>query len=406
MATPEVQKNEDVHKKTTELSDDPETLKKGLEETLLQLEFNGETLQQKLNILEDKLPLIDKTLKLLEAKYPDDPDLKLYRAYFEDLSRDLREKRKPHLDESFRLLVQDMKDEIDLVGIKTGEEANESMKPVLDQLREAGINASYSVYSGNPNAKTVVLFTQAHPNIGVPTKFYDAMQVTASQKFIYDATESAVAKGLTSTLYSEGIGADETLTQKEVSQATSEEFEPALRLAPFMLKKDLGDKIEVSGFEDVPFLQKAAKSIYLDGDSDMGHRIGLNNILIAENVALKLSTSSEKMAFLAIGGKHEDVNLGADADNSQDVDQRDKIVLSQVLAYYGMNVVVVNTYNKDQMLDGMQKFSQWSKTPNNEDKIMAIAATLPKSKREEFIKKHAVSSKSKGVKIGKFQISK
>lgn len=277
----------------------------------------------------ERLDEIGKSLSALEVTYPNDLDLKELRLLYGDLRRDFESGQELQLDESFDQLIALMEEEISKSGVRTELVDETILNDTILKLRGVGIHPSYVVTQGDPNAKTIVFFMQLHSNPGMDKEFRDSVGITASQREIYEGIRGAQKAGLGKTVYAEGLDLDMSLDLDEYLDFLMEDENNAA-MANLQLEHDLGDRIDTVGAEET--------ALFFDMFTHPGrgfeYRCTAHNIFIADNVADHFSNSDETLAFLSFGAFHET------ADGSGE--EESPLPLSQILAYRGFNVVVVD----------------------------------------------------------------
>lgn len=279
--------------------------------------------------IREQLEGVEKDLVALQIKYPDDIELKELRLLYDDLRKDFENGQELKLDEGFDELIALMEGEISRSGVRRELVDETILHETVEQLRGVGINPSYVVTQGDPHAKTMIFFMQIHPNPGIDQEFRDAYGVTASQREIYEGILGAQKAGLGRTVYAEGVWSGMPL-DKYIDEMMS--YEHIAATATFRLEHDLRDQIDtVATEEPVPFFD-----ILMHGGRGFEYRTTAHNIFIADNVADHFKSSDEILAFLPFGAFHETaVGFGEGAESP--------LPLSQILAYHGLNVVVVDS---------------------------------------------------------------
>lgn len=272
---------------------------------------------------------LGKNLSALEVTYPNDLELKELRLLYEDLRRDFENNQELRLDEGFDQLIALMEEEILKGGVRTESVDETILTGTIEELRGVGIHPSYVVTQGDPNAKTIVFFMQIHSNPGMDKEFRDSAGITASQREIYEGILGAQKAGLGKTVYAEGLESGISLDEY-VDLLMVDENDAAM--ATVQLEHDLGDRVDTVGTEELALL---LDMFTRHGRRGFRYRCTAHNIFIADNVADHFSNSDETLAFLPFGALHETADGFGEGVSP--------LPLSQILAYRGFNVVVVDS---------------------------------------------------------------
>lgn len=280
----------------------------------------------------------------LKTKYPYDPDIYILEKSYNDLRGDFDRGQETDLDQSFATIEKEMQKEIQNSGVrkismdKLSEVRSPMLKGHVDKLKKLNIQPSYVVESTNPQAKTVVLFMQTHHASEMvggkdADKEFDEINKTLarrmkrpddSQNQIRDAIVAAVNGGLTQTVYEEGLQNKTTADAKMLRKLSAHDKKTGSIQAKMALK----DKMQLKGYD---FDELKLRSMM--SESDLKYRASAHNPFIASNVSDLVEASDESLSLLTIGSMHE---------NSPVKDLKQTLPISQALAYYGMNVVVVD----------------------------------------------------------------
>lgn len=342
----------------------------GLNELDAELERQGVSVREVLGRIEG-------LLRALKEQYPNDPDIYPLQMAYEDLKGDFDAGEEVTLDESFMQMVSEMRSVMEDVRVRqVSMDRLDTVQPALREtvgrLKSLNIHPAYVVESSNPEAKTVVLFMQTHGQpmvedgeIVLGTEHEDLIREAMgdvsgideaealrlsqkSQQQIEAAIVAAVKAGLVKNVYEEGwsqgqelrtLGLPEGMSLDQAidrvvelavqeTGETEETIRGNLNIAALRAELQLGDRMRLLGY-DVDTLKKQT----LEGKSDFYFRMNAQNVLIASNVGEYTGQYSEEaVSFLTIGAAHEVYPSG----------KEHPIPLSHTLAYYGMNVIVVD----------------------------------------------------------------
>ncbi len=160
----------------------------------------------------------------------------------------------------------------------------------------------------------------------------DLAGITQSQNDIYKGVKAAHAAGLINTVYTEGWGDENEMDLKEgkLREAITAD-ETAMAMGAWRVETELGDELTLVGTEDMPLLMNAWEG------NGMEYRATAQNILIADNVADGVKARQEPLSVLTFGAAHESFNFGP-----KDERREHPVPLSHLLAYNGVNVIVVD----------------------------------------------------------------
>jgi hypothetical protein len=352
---------------------DLRSMKEQIKSDLLSLNKKDELLNESDRDVKDRLESAKVLLDALKKRYPNDPDLLLLDKVYDDLKSDFDRGMETDIDSSFDTLISGMDQALKEAGVrKEAPDEKSTLSDTVAKLKNLGIEPEYVVTSGNPKAKTVVLFMQAHPNPGVTQASADADGITASQAQIGQAIESAVESGLTHDIFEEGLGRYAEVRTEEVKESFSER--PDLQFsASWRAKEKYGDKINLKGYEpenmQPSYAQEVVELFYKIRNGDLreedvtpeqkqlaikfsafgAYRMSSMNVFIASNIKAALDQSDQPTSFMILGGAHEKpspqfIKAGL---------KENPLPISQALAYYGMNVVVVDAMSKNIHLPDM-----------------------------------------------------
>ncbi len=373
---------------SAELQNEAGQLAAEIKNILLELDEGSRTLGSTTDAVRAGLKQIKIKLDLLQQKSPNDPDLYLLQRAFNDIKTDVVNNKTPRLDTSLEQLSREMMGEIKRAGIlkipATTPEVihSPSLKKTFTQLRGLNIQPSYVVESKNPNAKTVVLFMQTHPGQGESllddeNKAFDLINalsgapvmkklksVDESQKEIEASLIKSIQSGLGTTVYEEAM----PYRGMELSTGMINAFKTIVpetsgineyRTGSLQAKMQLGDKMKLVGYDVGSRNNKnSLKERHYNGEMSTELRVTTQNVYMASNVRELMQKSSEPVSFLTIGALHETTDWNTDntevfsEKNLEEVstEEQDAMIhqlpLSHALAYYGMNVIVVDTSYK------------------------------------------------------------
>lgn len=249
---------------------------------------------------------IGDSLETLKVKYPNDPDLRRYYQMYEDLKGDVEREESPDLDTSFDAMMEEMRQEIRATGVRRELPSDTILSNTLSQLQAIGVTPDYIMTKGNPRAKIAIYFPQLHTNPGLTDEMLRDFGVLESQALITKIIDSASANGLARNVYREGL--------------------------PDGFQQDRG-KISLRGFEDPNLLEKDMQKIL--GGKLPAYRTTAENILLASSVAQQIKGEAEELSFVILGAAHE-------KDLLPNVNQSHILPFSSVLAYYDINVIVID----------------------------------------------------------------
>ncbi|MFA5821298.1 MAG: hypothetical protein WC873_04365 [Candidatus Gracilibacteria bacterium] len=302
-----------------------ETLKNGIRNSLMM----GNRLYKEGNLtresLGEALKGVEKIFINLKKQYPNDPELREIEAYYVDLSGDFEKGDKVELDSSYDKIVSDMRMELENSKIKKENPENSGLKDVVDKLKTAGIKPTYVLTSGDKKAKTIVYFMGIHPHPKATPE--DQAAIAKSQKHIFDAIEGGVSGEITHTFFGEGVPSGKEIDVRNIQFDQLPENHPAKamgQMAEYQASKKMGSKLHVVGMENLDMFNDVQS-----GGRVSDYRISINNVVIADNVVDNLNQSGEQIAFMSLGASHE-------------LKETTPLPISQVLAYKGVNVVVVD----------------------------------------------------------------
>jgi hypothetical protein len=241
-------------------------------------------------------------LDSLKTRFPKNPDLLALESVYDDLQGDYDRHEETEIDSGFESILQKLASAMKEKNVRVETpDAKNALSGIISKLKNMGINPIFTVLNENPNAKTVVLFMQIHPNPGMTREDMEAVGVLKSQAEIKSSIKNMVKGGLAKNVFWEGFPAGNPTSTTVAGKTTN-----------------------LYGYEDIALLKMAISE--LDGKVSK-HRITSHNIFLASNVARVLENNSDRVSILVIGASHADA-------------------LPPALAYYGANVIVVDSASK------------------------------------------------------------
>ena len=302
---------------------DEEKEKDILKSNLLTLNREDKIREDDVAYVQASLKNTDTSLSKLEAITPQDPDLKMLRLMWADLKRDFENNLPLQLDESFKETVALMQKEIAEKGVKMESIRDTALDEQIAALEKLGIKPAYVVRPDPPSEKTLILYMQLHPNPGMSQEFKDVGGITASQGQIEKEVSLLIEGGGVKNVYMEGFGKNEEFTAKPKDESDLKD------MAEYQLEKTFGDRVKTIGTE--------SRQLYFDEieGRSLKYRMTAQNVIIAQNTTEEFLQSDQDTAVLIFGAGHEG-NLGTPGTEHP-------LPLSSVLAYYGCNVIVVDS---------------------------------------------------------------
>jgi hypothetical protein len=289
---------------------------------------------------------VDRELKQLERDYPKEGDVKILRQMYTDLAKDFEGAQALQLDSSLFEISEEAKTLFAEKGVQRGVPENSTLSAHVAQLEALGIHPDYVVHPTPPSDRTVILFMQVHTAPGITAELRDKLGVTASQTQIKKESEKIINAGLTRLQYLEGFVA---FNDFGAGNLAANDDENGSAIATMRLEKQYGESLDTEGVEDRDLLQD--NWVHIMDPNTRLLRGTAQNIFIAENVADQFLHSDQNMALLAFGAAHESLQLTGDSSPHP-------VPLSEALAYYGCNVVVVDAaspYTNMQKIQESQK---------------------------------------------------
>lgn len=314
-------------KKQNLASEERDNLVEDTKEKLLRLNAMLQDFEQEKTELLDLFGQIEADLIGLKQLYPKDADVKILWMMYEEIKVDIEKNGTLFMEsfsESFTAAVKLMQREIRKKGVKRESVEKTALEGTIQQLAELGIHPAYVVRPEPPSDRTIILYAQYHPY-----PYYNAEEehdlVKASQAQVEKEVTALVEAGLVKTVYNEGL--PQGVDYDEAKFRAVGNHEMLADHGPFRVEKGLGNAVDSIGTEDMQiFNTRFSREPYLRGTAE--------NIFIAQNVAEHLKTTDQNMAVLPFGAGHEMPWSG---------DKTHPLPLSGCLAYYGYNVVVIDT---------------------------------------------------------------
>jgi hypothetical protein len=258
---------------------------------------------------------------------------------YKDLRGDFAKGEDFELDTSFDDIEMEMGNVVKEAGVHQETPDGTSLSDTVRKLRAFHVNPDYIVTSGNPKAKTVVLFMQIHSMSGMTNEMADELGVTQSQAQIKEGIGNAVRTGFVKDVYEEFVESTRVLDGssllKEYNSDTS------MRQATFQLKEELGERMVLKGYD----VDELKSFVFMDDpdkekdDRYFEHRTKAHNVFIASNLAERVNASDQNISFVTLGIGHEKLPQG----------ERHPVRISDCLAYYGFNVIVVDTSGRSKV---------------------------------------------------------
>ncbi|MBN2087220.1 hypothetical protein JW758_02630 [Candidatus Peregrinibacteria bacterium] len=332
-----------------EIADIPEDqesfnqLKEEIKASLFSIDENANRLEKRLTILEFLLDDIGAKLEKLKKMKSNAPDIFLFEKLYSDLRSDFEKIKNDGASDALRLnsaydeLVSDMKKTVSEAGVRRESPNKTILAKIVEKLKSLGINPEYIVTKGKKNAHTIVLFKQLHSNPGLAPDELTAIGVSDSQSEIKNAITSALKSGLTDTVYAEGLPPGMPVDNEIAQNILSNIHRDAVMEA----KIEHGNKIKIVGYEEMSAFAKTIKAMDRDEEGEVGgeveksdnYRATAQNVLIASNISSLSNESDSTISIMTLGGLHE-----YDSKNQKD----NPLPISDALAYYGINVIVVD----------------------------------------------------------------
>ena len=321
-----------------------------IRDNLLDLNYASRDVYRSRSEAEKDLEEIENGLENLQSETDGFEVLTLHRMYI-DLRADFESERDLRLDSSFDALVDAMQEEIKTAGVHKESPDETVAQDVVRSLRDAGVSPEYVVTTGNPNAPTVVLFMQAHPNPGMTPEMMEDLGINASQgRIVRDISAIVESRMPLGTVYYEGLPAQDELSGTEAAELDS--TLAGSSLAGGLLKKKFDNRIHIEGIENMQLLSAIVDGLIRGESKAMQYRTTAHNVLLASNIIedINADDSTPGTHVLVLGGAHEKALFGKASDDS--------LPISQVLAYYGVNVVVVDAATTYLDMTKLQKHAE------------------------------------------------
>lgn len=294
----------------------------------------------------DTLAKADKYLRYLERDYPDEQEVVELLMMLMDLEGDLLHNEDLQLDAAWDTIMADIQENIQEAGV--GEIEADEMEPGLlknayEQLQAAGIEPAYMVGNkGFPNAPVIILSAQIHATPGMNDEEATRSGIVDSQAVIENTIRTLLSSGLTNAVFAEGIPAKEKWSQQKAQRMFSRR--PSNRFsAPLKLKAELGEKVDLLGYEDKAMHSKTFDDL-VSGRffKSLQTRGSVSNIWMARNVAAGMEKGGYDAAHMVLGKSHEILEGTSALMHGSD---EHPLPISRLLAYEGFNVIVIDTEN-------------------------------------------------------------
>ena len=272
----------------------------------------------------------------------DDPDAYVFGEMYQDLMADFTNKRPLMVDTTLKRIAEEMPKFIRKTSVKAympmnfeimaKEMGSRDFIGIIDAFRAVGINPAYAVVSKNPRAKTVVLLLESKHAKPVKLEYgiADSEELTHAKQ--YDSILRATAREFTPK---ESNGRISKIINLAYKQGLSRDFydEGVYNLINGSEKKLTNLSGELSNFKLRGYDCEVLKQQVKKGDTSMWYRATAHNVFMASNLAESMGKSSEKVAIVTVGSAHE---LFPNQDSPH------PLPISDALAFYGMNVIVVD----------------------------------------------------------------
>jgi|WetSurMetagenome_2_1015567.scaffolds.fasta_scaffold101475_2 hypothetical protein len=305
----------------------PAEEKTKLRDALFDLAMIDDLIKDCTSILGKKLREIELKLETVQKQYPDDPDVRSLEDIYLDLRDDFVRKENLDVDTSLGQIYTEMEAEMRQSNIKVGKIAE--VEPKYVQVRNAfhalgknGFSPEYSVLTENPNAPTVILILQIHPQ-QVGKKWIDGSGSVDSQRYI----ERILSTGITQTVFIEGFSNGVVLKRKSIDRMS---IDPQGRKFAPVRAAHNNPSLSLVGYEEPTLNWLSAERLK--------YRLSSANVFIASNVAGHLNQNNTQLSSLVIGAAHE-----KEMPASRNIPI---LPVSRTLAYYGMNVIVVDAASR------------------------------------------------------------
>ena len=286
--------------------------------------------------IKDKLDWIRESLDVLVQIYGvDDPEVLILETLYDDLLGDLERGENVEIDSTYRQLFEDMELIIEEAGVEENPDDLGSSVELVDALDNLGVDYEY-VVTAPGNEDTVILFLQLHPNPGMSEEVIKKSGIEQSQLQIEETVRVLVENGISRTVLSEGDPFRKEVTS-DFAYSMISRLPEIENMAHYRLARDLGDDINIIGYEDMSLIFSAVRLFAGQGDDSdeayMSARMITGNVLVGTNM-LSLLEEGE-VSSVIIGAGHEKSYRSRHPDHM--------LPLSHVLAALGVNVVVIDT---------------------------------------------------------------
>lgn len=257
--------------------------------------------------------------------YINNPDFINLKKMYADLKADFEAERKLDLDSSLETILKEAQNLIQAYPLIDSEEIPYSnTKKLSNKLKELDIFPEYAVLTKNIHAPIVILTLHVHPNPNMSKGLMEASGILKSQTEVENNIHKLTKNKLLETIYAEWLELDTKIPEDE-------KWHPALidsKRWELIAKVKLGKEIKIEGIEEMEWLQKTFREF------NTKHRMTVNNIFIAKNLAQQMTKKWEQISMLTMGLLHE-----------KWLKWEHPLPLSKCLAEAGINVLVVNTAN-------------------------------------------------------------
>ena len=266
---------------------------------------------------------------------PMDPDLQVFHAIVNSI--DNKHDRSEQITQVLKNLLN-LKDSLQLSNkekiLSTDKnKITTSVKKSLDRLEASGISDQHEiVLSGIQDAPCIILFLQTHSNsreFNEERILLDSFSgANISQNIISDALKNGVAD----TIFLEGFPFGKINFSKEKINNCKKtpEWNRFFKSEQTSLELSIDNKIKIRGAELLNDKTRISPLF-------VKYRNSSCNILLASTIALGMDvTNSSSQAAITMGAAHEKNILGVDPE----------IKLSEILAHYGIDVIIVDTSSK------------------------------------------------------------
>jgi hypothetical protein len=262
----------------------------------------------------------------LKQRYGDDSDLKDLETMYADLRGDYEKGGKLNLDSSLGAIAGEVYREMEQTGIQAlhpNQVPPGDLQELAQRLADFGMSVEYVVAANQANAPTLILMPQSHASLGMSEGIKAIAGVTANQAEIKSVLVQLSEAGLTHNSFIEGLAAGTELTLK------SAKLNPDQGMA--LAKRDLATNLTVYGFDNLQFLRKTL--VESTDPVAVLLRQTAGNIYLADALKRQIDHLDIQLSTAVIGAGHE-LNI--------ETGEMHSFSLSKIVAYLGINVIVVN----------------------------------------------------------------